>query len=212
MISSEARGAWDTLAGTLRPYLARRAPPHVDVDDVLQDTLLRLHQSASALRDEDAFGAFVYRIARSTMIDHVRRAKPTRPLEDAGELEVEEVLSYDDSTEALVASFVAPFVAMLPSPYREALTLTEIEGLPQREAAELVGVSLAAMKSRVQRGRAELRRLLEACCALEIDARGGLVGCTPRPPEEARRRLQAAGARADTECQSCEPPAVVRAR
>jgi RNA polymerase sigma-70 factor, ECF subfamily len=41
--------------------------------------------------------------------------------------------------------------------YREAITLVELEGLTAREAAEMVGVSISKMKSRVQRGRAQLR-------------------------------------------------------
>ena len=69
---------------------------------------------------------------------------------------------------------------MLPSPYREALTLTELEGLSHKEAAALVGVSLTAMKSRVQRGRDKLRAALVACCHIALDARSRVVGCEPR--------------------------------
>ena len=81
---------------------------------------------------------------------------------------------------------MAPFVARLPSPYREALTLTEIEGLTQRAAADLLGVSLSGMKSRVQRGREKLRELLEACCRIGLDARGRVIGCEPRDPSSCR--------------------------
>ncbi|MFO0634577.1 MAG: TauD/TfdA family dioxygenase [Nannocystaceae bacterium] len=69
---------------------------------------------------------------------------------------------------------------MLPSPYREALTLTELEGLTQREAAQMLGVSLSGMKSRVQRGRVQLRRALEGCCDIAVDARGRVIAYTPR--------------------------------
>lgn len=73
------------------------------------------------------------------------------------------------------------FVAMLPSPYREALTLTELEGMTQKDAAFMLGISLPAMKSRVQRGREKLRETLEACCHIALDARGAVVSCEPRP-------------------------------
>jgi RNA polymerase sigma-70 factor, ECF subfamily len=66
---------------------------------------------------------------------------------------------------------VVPFIAMLPSPYREALTLTELEGLTQKQAAGMLDVSLTGMKSRVQRGRARLRRLLDDCREIALDAR-----------------------------------------
>jgi RNA polymerase sigma-70 factor (ECF subfamily) len=86
-----------------------------------------------------------------------------------------------------LASYIALFVVMLPSPYREALTLTELEGLTQREAAERLGISVSGMKSRVQRGRLLLRELLEGCCDIALDARGHVMSYEPRercqPPE-----------------------------
>ena len=72
------------------------------------------------------------------------------------------------------------FVAQLPSPYREAITLVELEGKTAKEAAEMVGISVSGMKSRVQRGRAQLRELFERCCEIAIDARGKPTEFTPR--------------------------------
>lgn len=74
-----------------------------------------------------------------------------------------------------------PFVARLPSPYREAVTLTELEGLPQKAAADMAGVSVSGMKSRVQRGRERLREMLLACCEIALDPRGHVIGCAPKP-------------------------------
>ena len=74
-------------------------------------------------------------------------------------------------------------MACLPSPYREAITLTELEGLTQAEAARMVGISVSGMKSRVQRGRARLREMFEACCEIALDGRGAVMQCEPRPLE-----------------------------
>ena len=52
---------------------------------------------------------------------------------------------------------------------------TELEGLTQKAAAERVGLSLSGMKSRVQRGRAQLRQRLLECCHIEFDRRGRVV-------------------------------------
>ena len=75
---------------------------------------------------------------------------------------------------------VAPFVAQLPSPYREAVTLVELEGLTQQAAADVAGISLSGMKSRVQRGRRMLRQQFEDCCALTFDVRGRVVDARER--------------------------------
>ncbi len=72
------------------------------------------------------------------------------------------------------------FVAQLASPYRAAVTLVELEGLTAREAAEMAGISVSGMKSRVQRGRAQLREMFDRCCEIALDARGKITEFSPR--------------------------------
>lgn len=68
-----------------------------------------------------------------------------------------------------------PLLARLPASYREALTLTELDGLTQVEAAQRLGISVSGAKARVQRGRAQLKVLLLSCCHVELDRRGGII-------------------------------------
>jgi RNA polymerase sigma-70 factor (ECF subfamily) len=68
----------------------------------------------------------------------------------------------------------------LPEPYRDALVLTEFEGLTQKELAERLGISLSGAKSRVQRGREKLKEMLFDCCRFEFDRRGRMIECQPR--------------------------------
>jgi RNA polymerase sigma-70 factor (ECF subfamily) len=68
----------------------------------------------------------------------------------------------------------------LPAPYREALLLTEFDGLTQQQLAARVGISLSGAKSRVQRGREQLKQMLHECCSFEFDRRGKVIGCEPR--------------------------------
>lgn len=178
--------SWDELATRLRPFIRRRVASEPDTDDVLQDVLLRMHRGLPGLADEDRLGAWMYRIARTTIVDHVR-ARQRHPLVAAASderepvTEASEPFAEDDRAVAReVAQYLAFFVAALPSPYREAITLTELEGRTQREAAEMLGISLSGMKSRVQRGRAKLRAMLEACCEVAVDVRGKVVACEPR--------------------------------
>jgi len=178
VIDASSRGAWKELETKLRPFVARRVARDEDVDDVVQEVFVRMQTSLATLRDDERFGPWVYRVARSAVVDHQRRTK-RHPLAEAPETsEVVEEAGVDVETE--LAGYVAPFVAMLPSPYREALTLVELEGLPQKDAAEMLGISYSGMKSRVQRGRRELRKALEDCCHIALDARGRVIGCEPR--------------------------------
>lgn len=98
----------------------------------------------------------------------------------------------DPTLEAELAECVALFAARLRSPYREAITLTELEGMTQKDAAEMLGLSISGMKSRVQRGREQIRRMFEECCEISVDARGHVVDCTPRALEQIPEDCRAA--------------------
>jgi RNA polymerase sigma-70 factor (ECF subfamily) len=180
MIGTEARGAWKELEGHLRPYLAHRVASPADVDDLLQDIFVRMHQGLASLRDEERFGGWVYRIANSAIVDKARRARAHHiDLPDG----LEPAIVTDDASEELQSNLgecVALFVGRLPSPYREAITLTELQGLSQKEAAEMLGISLSGMKSRVQRGRDKIRHMFEECCQISVDCRGRVIECEPR--------------------------------
>lgn len=201
VIERATPGAWRELERELRPFVTRRVSP-ADVDDVVQEIFVRLHRSGDELRDEERFGPWVMRVARNTITDHHRthgrriaREAKAGDVVDGHERDdgvVERVSNgvgalhehedtLDGSPEQELAAYAALFVAMLPSPYREALTLTELEGLSQKDAAELLGVSLPALKSRVLRGRAKLREALEDCCHVALDARRRVIGFEPRP-------------------------------
>jgi RNA polymerase sigma-70 factor (ECF subfamily) len=74
-----------------------------------------------------------------------------------------------------------PFIAACPAAYRETLILSELDGLPHAAIAQRLGLSVSAVKSRVQRGREHLRQLLERCCEIALDARGAPMSCEMRP-------------------------------
>ena len=182
MIDAGMLGSWAGLQAQLRPFVARRIPTP-EVDDVLQNIFLRVQRGLVNLRDDERFGPWIYQLARSAIADHHRAVarQPLAPDEAVDDTEKAAISDDDNRVEQELATHVAPFVAALPSPYREALTLTELEGLTQKEAAEMVGVPLSTMKSRVQRGRQRLREIFDACCEISLDARGHVVGCEPRP-------------------------------
>jgi RNA polymerase sigma-70 factor (ECF subfamily) len=186
VIDPSARGAWRALEAQLRPFVARRVRADADVDDVLQDVFLRMQRGVGALREEERFGPWVYQVVRSAIAEHRRASARRGALIDDGADALEPCApdGYEEpvyGAERVLASVIAPFVDALPEPYSGALRLVELEGLTHREAAARLGISLSGMKSRVQRGRAMLRRALEDCCHVELDARGHVVDVAPRP-------------------------------
>lgn len=187
MIPAEARGAWRDIEARLRPYVARRVASAAEVDDVVQEILVKIHGGLASLHDGERFGGWVYRIAERAIADSARaRARARAPIVQDVELSAGPGADADEAADLQLdlGECVALFVARLHSPYREAITLTELQGLTQKEAAEMLGVSLSGMKTRVQRGREKIREMFEECCRISVDCRGRVVECESRALEE----------------------------
>src|SRR5215216_6678169 len=182
----------------LRGFIGKRiGDPHA-ADDVAQEVLLRLHRSMTDLRIEDRLDAFAYRIARNAIIDHYRsrasaREIPAEPNDLVTRIDADSDTDPDsdeNGARQYLARCHAPLIRQLPEPYREALTLTDLGKLSQVEAAEIVGLSVPGMKTRVQRARTQVHELLTGCCAVALDdsqhitnvQRTGPCACPPESP------------------------------
>ena len=94
------------------------------------------------------FKSWLYQITRNAVIDYFRSQ---RPIEDIPE---EASIPETSQNTALMelAECIRPMVERLPQRHREAMVLSELEGLTQKEVSERLGISLSGAKSRVQRG------------------------------------------------------------
>jgi RNA polymerase sigma-70 factor (ECF subfamily) len=167
------------FSGKLRGFIRRRVRDDATADDLTQETLLKVYRSRATLRDGQRLEAWLYRIARTTLIDHYRRTKPNEELPPALSAEQEDEMA--KLREAVLIS-MKRFLEELPEEYREPVRLAEIEGLPLAKIALRLGLSLTAVKSRVQRGRAKLKQKLQQCCRFEFDRFGAIIGWERRRP------------------------------
>ena len=169
-----AEVAWTKLSDELRAFFRRRVRDEHRAEDLLQETFVRVHDGLGGLEDEEKLSAWVRRVARNVLVDE-RRAASTGPLEEEPADEEPEA-SDERNWNAEVDRWLVEMLPRLPDDYREAVALAELEGLTQREVAARLGLSLSGAKSRVQRGRQMLRSVLLACCHLDFDRRGNVVG------------------------------------
>lgn len=188
---------WQLVHDGLRAFIAKRVNDQGHVDDILQDVFVRVHRQMDSVNDPRRLVSWIYQITRNAIIDHYR--KPGRPREiPAGlssELEalhespaISGMIRHGDAVElrAELSGCLRPMIERLSQDYRDAITLVELEGMTQQAAATQMGISLSGMKSRVQRGRKQLKQMLDDCCLIELDRRGGVVdyrthteGCDP---------------------------------
>jgi RNA polymerase sigma-70 factor, ECF subfamily len=185
MITAKDSGSWETVAAKLRDYVGRRVRNPADRDDIVQDALVRVLDGLPGLRTPEALGPWIYRIARNAVVDHWRRSgNADEPLPEDWDRVEEEA---ESAVVEEVATYMRALLGLLPPADRAVLDLTELEGLSQKDAASRLGLSLAATKSKVRRGRLKLRAALEHYCRLEVSARGELIGCEPKPGSACRR-------------------------
>jgi len=169
--------AWHQNEAELRGWLRHRLGSAVDAEDLLQDVFLKAMRQGERFCAITNARAWLYEVARNALADRLRLARDT--------VELPEDLSADTQEEAAVDSLAAclPRVLSDLSPEdREAITLCDLEGLPQEEYARRMGLSLPGAKSRVQRARKRLREQLTQVCQVRLDAAGQVSDFVRRQP------------------------------
>lgn len=179
---------WTEVRGRLRTFIAKRVAADAAVDDLLQEVFLRIHDKIDSLQDPRRLVSWIFQITRHVIIDYYRAPHRQREVPAGLAAEVEEQMPLaeqnDESGEprAQLAGCLRPMVERLPEDYREAIRLVELEGLTQQTAAAKLGLSLSGMKSRVQRGRRQLKEMLHDCCLIQLDRRRGIAEFALRNP------------------------------
>jgi RNA polymerase sigma-70 factor, ECF subfamily len=179
----DAAAVWQDFHGRLLGFIARRVRDRDSAEDILQEVMLRIHRHGAEVERAPAVGAWVHQIARNAIADHYRRASVRRERPAGIDLEREEAPLLEPAAAELrseLSACLGPLLERLPAIHREALILTEVEGLTQARAAARLGLSTSGMKSRVQRARVQLKELLTACCQVDLDRRGDITSYTPR--------------------------------
>jgi RNA polymerase sigma-70 factor (ECF subfamily) len=167
---------WNEFAARLGQFIAARVADPATAEDILHEVFLKIQNRLDQLQDPAKLQGWLYLMARNAIIDHYRTRKETTAVPESLPAEP---LAHDPEVEDLKAAF-RRMIDTLPEPYREAVVLTEFEGLTQKQLAQRLGLSHSGAKSRVQRGREQLKQMLLAQCEFEFDRLGRIIDCKPR--------------------------------
>ncbi|MEM8923813.1 MAG: sigma-70 family RNA polymerase sigma factor [Actinomycetota bacterium] len=123
------------------------------VDEATQDTLIAVAESIHKFRGDSKFTTWMYSIARNVAIGHLRRVNPDVSLDTA-----ENSAGASRRLSSVVAERAAikDAVEQLPSHYRDAVMLRDVERRTYEEIANELGIELNTVRSRLARGRAML--------------------------------------------------------
>lgn len=139
-----------------------------DAREVLQETLLAAYRNIGAFRGDARLSTWLFQLARSFCLRGRRRreGEPARyddvEAEHVRALPAEQPLGDAQAHARQVGEVLKAAIATLPPEHREALVLRDVEGLSAEEAAEIAGVEVGALKSRLHRGRMAVRQHLAA--------------------------------------------------
>lgn len=168
---------WRELSGRLHQFIRSRVNSAADADDILQTVFLRIHQRLDDLRQTERLESWVFQITRNAVSDHFRKRRDVQ--HDVASLATAAELPGDENLNAEVAGCIAALIDQLPEDQKRAVSMYELEGVPQKEIADRESISVSGAKSRIQRGRQTLETILKDCCNFHFDMRGNVMQFEP---------------------------------
>src|SRR5206468_6613944 len=120
----------------LRAFIRARVPDDATADDLTQETLFKVYRSRASLHDDNRLEAWLYRIARRTLIDYYRKRRPSEELPASLKTGSEDEVSA--IRDAVLISTIR-YMEELPDAYRIPLQLSELEGMTMPQIAARLG-------------------------------------------------------------------------
>jgi RNA polymerase sigma-70 factor (ECF subfamily) len=165
-----------------RPRILRyltRLVGESEAEDLVQEVFVKVHQALPGFRGESQLSTWIYRIATNGAIDRARAGSFKQVareacLDEADAVEAGSIWTGEPAPsldQQLLSKqrfeCFADYVRKLPPKYRAVLVLSELEELPDKEIAEILELSLGAVKIRLHRGRRLLLHELKGHCKAE---------------------------------------------
>lgn len=171
----------------VRRYVARLAGEH-EADDLTQEVFLKVSRTLSGFQGKSSLSTWIYKIATNTVLDrlksptHRQAVLESQDIDSDGAVPVidDRPLSIDQQIiREQMNDCIRGVVEKLPPDYRAVIALSEMEDLKNSEIADILGISLDAVKIRLHRARAALKKELEGKCDFYRDGRNEFA-CEPK--------------------------------
>jgi RNA polymerase sigma-70 factor (ECF subfamily) len=177
--------AWELIVGRYKRKVFhigyKFTGRHDDAEDLTQEIFLKVFRSLEKFNRDADFSTWLSSVARNYCIDHYRASKREK------EVLVEDLVAFDLAPASAGSSphraledrdrrsFLRRGLEALPEKLREAVVLRDLQGLSYQEMADRLGLPEGTVKSRINRGREELSRLLLRAQQAERGRSGGRI-------------------------------------
>ena len=174
---------YQALRRTMLSYLRKHVTDPAVAEDLLHEVFIKaLIADSISTKQGDVpknvtrnAQAWLYTIARNTVIDFYRAKRPMDELPDdlvAGD-------AGGNLAEQALAECIRPLIELLPAIYRDTLLATTFYAKTMHSLADELNVSISAVKSRSSRGRKMLKQKLLACCSVDLSSTGEVLDFHP---------------------------------
>lgn len=161
---------WKEFHNELDGFIYSHIKDREITNDILQDIFVKIQNNIDTLKDESKLSSWIYQIARNAINDYFRKLKPHFEFTDYDLIDEEQTVDNGELEKCL-----KPFINQLDDKYKEAIILTEFNGLTQKQLAQKLNISYSGAKSRVQRAKEYLKNLFTDCCTIQSDKYGNVV-------------------------------------
>ena len=147
--------------------------------DLSQEVFMRVVKHSDQLNSVNDLNAWIFRIARNLLIDHYRRNNSSKEVASMEE-EMDTSAPNIDQKEWIESMLECQksFLERLDTETRFLIQKADIEGISQKELAEDLGMVYATLRSKIQRGRTQLKKMFLKACEMEYDAAGHIASCS----------------------------------
>lgn len=134
-----------------------------EIEDLAQETFLKAFKRLESFQHQSSFYTWIYRIAINTVLDHLKRRgrSPVQAVEDLEILPVETALRCPSPSSGLekeeIARITQSVLEEMPEIFRTVLVLREFEELAYQDIADMLGISIGTVESRLFRARARFK-------------------------------------------------------
>ena len=165
----ETKNLWDEFSKELLRFITSKTGDADLAKDLLQEVFIKVHLKIPQLDNRQQIRSWLYTVSGNAVTDHFRNKISTTSLP---EIKEEEEAENTHTAE----NCLMPLINELPEKYQQALLLSEIYNMKQKNVAEVLGISISGAKSRIQRGRKLLQEGYINCCSYSLNKHGKLVG------------------------------------
>lgn len=179
-----------SLYSKLYTFVLSRVKNAADAQDIVQDVFMKAQIKSHQLKEAEKLTAWMFTMTRNSIMDFYREKKKVMESDIFNNVEEE----YNEFNDCVIAC-LNELMATLPSPYKEALELTEKKQVPQKDLARQLGISYSGAKSRVQRARQMLKEKMDSLYHVKTDGYGNVLACADAGPCDCYEFQSRAGSR-----------------